>query len=83
MANLCALSLYSDESGDDGVKPSACRAFRDAKRTPTFGAVVSGTDSRPWLFYGEGDAPSVLARRKLSQVKFSLTQNSNVCINNY
>ncbi|XP_065347535.1 meckelin [Cloeon dipterum] len=77
LANLCALGLYKDENSDDGPRPSACKAFRDSKRTPILGAVVSGGDARPWLLYGDGDAPSVLARRKLSPVKFSLHPNSN------
>ncbi|XP_059473104.1 meckelin [Neocloeon triangulifer] len=72
VANLCALNLYNDD--DSG--PSACKTFRDAKRTLA-GAVVSGTEARPWLLYGDGDAPSVLAKRKLSPLKFTLTRNSN------
>lgn len=75
---MCALTLYQDDTAEDGVRPTACRVFRDARRIPPAGAVIPGVDSRPWLFYGEGDAPSVLARRKLSTAKFSLNAALNV-----
>ncbi|XP_063221567.1 meckelin isoform X2 [Bacillus rossius redtenbacheri] len=65
VANMCAMVLYRDDH-----KTSPCRLFRDARHIPT-----SDGGPLPWLFYGEGDAPTVLARKRIV-TRYSLNYQS-------
>ncbi|KAG8288713.1 Meckelin [Homalodisca vitripennis] len=64
VANMCVLSHYRDGS--------ACSLFRDFKHIPS-----SGREPYPWLYYGDGDAPTVLNRRKIP-TRFSLDPESEL-----
>uniref|UniRef100_A0A1B6EQU8 Meckelin n=1 Tax=Cuerna arida TaxID=1464854 RepID=A0A1B6EQU8_9HEMI len=64
VANMCVLSHYRDGS--------ACSLFRDFKHIPS-----SGREPYPWLYYGDGDAPTVLNRRKIP-TRFSLDPGSEL-----
>ncbi|KAJ9575177.1 hypothetical protein L9F63_025870, partial [Diploptera punctata] len=65
VANMCALVMYHDN-----YPSSPCRLFQDSKHIPT-----SDSNILPWLYYGEGDAQTVLTRRKIS-AKYSMDINS-------
>ncbi|KAK6624732.1 hypothetical protein RUM44_011592 [Polyplax serrata] len=65
VANMCTMTLYKDEK-----KSSPCALFSERKRIPT-----SNADAVPWLYYGEGEAPTVLSRRKIT-TQFNLNPNS-------
>ncbi|RZF41616.1 hypothetical protein LSTR_LSTR000330 [Laodelphax striatellus] len=64
MANVCVLLLYQDEQ-----RSGPCHMMRDSKP-------ASDKDAYPWLYYGEGEAPTVLARKKILS-KYSLDNTSS------
>lgn len=66
-ANMCVMKLYSDLE-----KSSPCSVFKEHKRIP-----VSTTDPLPWIYYGEGEASSVLHRKRIS-AQYNLNENSEV-----
>ncbi|KAI5692776.1 hypothetical protein M8J75_001017 [Diaphorina citri] len=66
VANLCVLQLYKDSG--------PCHLFRDHHHIPWS---ASNEANLPWLFYGEGDAITVLTRKKIP-VKYSLKQHSEL-----
>ncbi|KAJ1524437.1 hypothetical protein ONE63_010934 [Megalurothrips usitatus] len=65
VANMCVLTMFHD-----GYRGSPCNFFRDAKHIPT-----SEISHLPWLFYGEGDAQTVLSRKKI-MTSYSLDSSS-------
>lgn len=65
---MCALVLY-----DDDYATSPCVLFRNTKRIPT----VLGSSHLPWIYYGDGDAPSVLSRRRVT-TSYTLNPKSQV-----
>lgn len=67
VANMCTMMMYKDDQ-----KSSPCSMFTDRKRIPT-----SNDDVIPWLYYGEGEAPAVLSRKRIS-TKFGLNSDSRV-----
>ncbi|XP_075215338.1 meckelin [Lycorma delicatula] len=67
LANMCVMVLYQDDQ-----RSGPCRIFRDARHSPTL-----DKEPLPWLYYGEGDAPTVLARKKIL-TRYSLDYNSPV-----
>lgn len=67
VANMCVMSMYRDDH-----RGGPCTLFRDSKRIPT-----SNSEQLPWLLYGEGDAPVVLARKKIP-IQYSLDPYSEV-----
>lgn len=64
VANMCVLTHFKDGP--------ACSLFRDFKHIPS-----SEREPYPWLYYGDGDAPTVLNRRKITN-RYSLNPNSEV-----
>lgn len=64
---MCVMVLYQDDQ-----RSGPCRILRDAKHIPSL-----DKEPIPWLFYGEGDAPTVLARKKIL-TRYSLDYNSPV-----
>ncbi|XP_049787619.1 meckelin isoform X2 [Schistocerca cancellata] len=65
LANMCAMLLY-----DNNYKGSPCKLFEDRKLEHEWKDNVM-----PWLLYGEGDAPAVLFRKKIS-AEFNLQPNT-------
>lgn len=61
---MCVLTHFKDGP--------ACSLFRDFKHIPS-----SEREPYPWLYYGDGDAPTVLNRRKITN-RYSLNPNSEV-----
>ncbi|XP_067004734.2 meckelin [Anabrus simplex] len=61
VANMCVMVMFQDN-----YKGSPCKLFQDSKHIPT-----SEGGHLPWLFYGEGDAQTVLSRKKIP-TKYSL-----------
>nr|CAD7441633.1 unnamed protein product [Timema bartmani] len=66
VANMCVMVMYQDD-----YRTSPCRVFHDLKHIPT----SSEGSPMPWLYYGEGEASTVLTRRKIN-FKYSLDPNS-------
>lgn len=64
---MCVMSMY----GEDRLG-GPCSLFRDSKRIPN-----TDKEVLPWLYYGEGDAPIVLSRRKITTT-YSLERLSEV-----
>jgi len=67
VANMCTLVLFRDDYAG-----SPCKVFQDSKHIPT-----SDSSSLPWLYYGEGDAQTVLSRKKIT-AKYSMDPSSKV-----
>jgi hypothetical protein len=67
VANICTLVLFHDDYAG-----SPCKMFQNSKHIPT-----SDSNSLPGLYYGEGDAQTVLSRKKIT-AKYSMDPNSNV-----
>ena len=67
VANMCTLVLFRDDHAG-----SPCKVFQDSKHIPT-----SDSSSLPWLYYGEGDAQTVLSRKKIT-AKYSMDPSSKV-----
>ena len=57
VANMCVMLLYKDEQNG-----GPCRIFRDYRYIPTS---TSNDNNLPWLYYGEGDASTLLNRKKI------------------
>ncbi|XP_054290013.1 meckelin-like [Macrosteles quadrilineatus] len=68
VANMCVLTHYRDGP--------VCSLFRDFKHIPS-----SDKEPYPWLYYGDGDAPTVLNRRKIS-TRYSLHPYSELSLIN-
>lgn len=71
VANMCTLVMFRDD-----YTGSPCKVFQDSKHIPT-----SDSSSLPWLYYGEGDAQTVLSRKKIT-AKYSMdphSKASNLC----
>ena len=64
---MCTLVLFRDDYAG-----SPCKVFQDSKHIPT-----SDSSSLPWLYYGEGDAQTVLSRKKIT-AKYSMDPSSKV-----
>jgi len=67
VANMCTLVLFRDDYAG-----SPCKVFQDSKHIPT-----SDSSSLPWLYYGEGDAQTVLSRKKIT-AKYTMDPSSKV-----
>lgn len=67
VANMCTLVLFRDDYAG-----SPCKVFQDSKHIPT-----SDSSSLPWLYYGEGDAQTVLSRKKIT-AKYSMDPSNKV-----
>ena len=67
VANMCTLVLFRDD-----YAWSPCKVFQDSKHIPP-----SDSNSLPWLYYGDGDAQTVLSRKKIT-AKYSMYPNSKV-----
>ncbi|PSN51036.1 hypothetical protein C0J52_15421 [Blattella germanica] len=67
VANMCTMVMYRDD-----YMGSPCKLFQDWKHIPT-----SDSNILPWLYYGEGDAQTVLTRKKIP-AKYSMDLNSKV-----
>nr|CAD7394278.1 unnamed protein product [Timema cristinae] len=72
VANMCVMVMYQDD-----YRASPCRVFHDLKHIPT----SSEGSPMPWLYYGDGEASTVLARRKIN-FQYSLDPNSKNSILN-
>lgn len=69
VANMCAMLMYNEAE-----KSSPCALFREFKRIPS-----SSADSLPWIYYAEGEASTVLSRKRIP-AQYNLDPNSQVSI---
>lgn len=65
VANMCVMVMFRD-----GYRGSPCNFFRDAKHIP-----ISEAGHLPWIFYGDGDAQTVLSKKKIMST-YSLDSSS-------
>ncbi|CAH0381316.1 unnamed protein product [Bemisia tabaci] len=65
VGNMCVLSMYKDSH-----RGGPCRLFRDARHIPT-----SENEVIPWIYYAEGDAGTVLHRKKITS-RYRLQEES-------
>jgi hypothetical protein len=64
---MCTLVMFRDN-----YIGSPCKLFQDSKHIPT-----SDSSALPWLYYGEGDAQTVLSRKKIT-ARYSMRPSSMV-----
>lgn len=64
---MCTLVMFRDD-----YVGSPCKLFEGAKHIPN-----SDSSALPWLYYGEGDAHTVLFRKKIT-AKYSMDPSSKV-----
>lgn len=69
VANMCTLVMFRDDYAG-----SPCELFQESKHIPT-----SDSNILPWLYYEEGDAQTVLSRKKIT-AKYSMDPSSKVSL---
>lgn len=66
---MCTLVMFRDDYAG-----SPCKLFQESKHIPT-----SDSSILPWLYYEEGDAQTVLSRKKIT-AKYSMDPSSKVSL---